>query len=389
MLKKNKIIINFFTIISIFLFSFIKKEKSEKINGISIIIGDEIILDSELNKEKKNSLNKKFYYGKDNIFINDDFLVKKMMIYHAKKKINKCTENEDECLKKFYETITSNIEVYPYDIKDFFIKNKNNILLIKPRKYCISYMIFFPKKSDYNRNKMFLFMKKIRKKIIFGENLEKIIEKCNSEKFKVKSDKLKKIEKKFFLEKKFRIFFSKKKEWISQPFENIYGFHILKIERNKKNEINLIHIYARKQYSKYEILRAKSIANIFRKKLLKSDRLDLKNNNKKIEKNVDKIFLNKKTCFDENKIPKFLLKKTRSLKINEISYPFLEKINNNVNAIFVVKLDNIKNTKNLNLISIKKDYNIVKLLTEESKKRNKIKKWVEKMLKKTFIKVNI
>ncbi|WP_185862156.1 peptidylprolyl isomerase [Blattabacterium cuenoti] len=376
----------------------------EKLDGITAVVGNEIILNSEIRSNNCNALNnfliKKLmlYYAKKdkNIQINDKELESrtKVLVSEMKKKYpnNKKefftqfgkknfllieTIKNHQYLEKFYKKITDTVEVSPEEVKHFFKKKP----LISPKKICIFYIVFNPKLSLTNKKITINFLKKIKKEIhndvdfsikaiLFSEDDDSALYGGL-----IKGIKINSIPKEFE-----HIIFSLKEKEISEPFETNLGFHLIKLEGKRKNEIDIRHILIKPKYTKDELNKTKLFVKSIKKRI--------SNSNKEIskiydEKNVN-ILGSNKICFEENKLSVNMKKALHFLKKGEISNPYKEILNGK-EVFFIVKLlDSIPSYP----ITIEKDYTKLKNFVKDVKKENKIKNWVQKVLKKTYIKIN-
>ncbi|WP_223843730.1 peptidylprolyl isomerase [Blattabacterium cuenoti] len=399
---------------SIFLLFFLIYHLSysfEKLGGIYAIVGDEIILNSEINNEIHN--NKKN--------CSNDILIEKLLLYYAKKdnsiqinnqelelkiqellsEMSKNDANKEEFLiqfknkefieklkekiknyqyiEKFYQKITKDIEISPKEVEYFFIKNKNKIPFF-PKKMCISYVVFYPKLSPINRRKNIDFLKKIKKEIhsdidfsvqaiLLSEDNDSALNGGLIKGVNVES-----------LPKKFKnVIFSLSEKEISDPFETDLGFHLIKLEKKKQNEIDIRHIFIKNKYSKYELKKTKLFIDSIKKQIFNTnfENLMKKEKNSKI---VSYSIWNK-IYIEENKLLKNMKKILNSLKKGNISNPYQEIINGK-EAFFIVKLLDIIPSRP---IHFEKDYSILKNFVKNIKKKEFINNWTNKMLKKTYI----
>ncbi|WP_244273564.1 hypothetical protein [Blattabacterium cuenoti] len=164
----------------------------EKLSGISAVVGDDIILDSEVSNSKKNNNEGVPFCNTD--VLNNNVFIQRLMLYHAKKdksidisdqelkyriqdilsEMKKKYVNQEELLmqfqneeflkelnekiknkkyiEKFYDKITDDVEVSPREVKFFFHKKKNKIPHF-PKKIYFSYLIFYPKLNEIKKKK--------------------------------------------------------------------------------------------------------------------------------------------------------------------------------------------------------------------------------------------
>ncbi|ACY40617.1 peptidylprolyl isomerase [Blattabacterium sp. (Blattella germanica) str. Bge] len=402
-LKKFSLFLLFFLIYSHFSYSF------EKLEGIYAIVGNEIILDSEIKtKNSKNCL--------DDL---DDLLIEKLMLYHAKKDVSiqisnqelelktqaflsemsKKYANQEEFLiqqfkkkewipkltetiknhlyiEKFYQKITDNVEISPKEVKYFFTKNKSKIPFL-PKKMCISYLVCIPKLSQMNRMKIIDFLKKIKKEIHsdIDFSIQAIL--FSEDNYSASNGGLIQGIKINRLSKEFKhVVLSLSEKEISEPFETDSGFHIIKLEKNK-DEVDLRHILIKPKYTKHELRKTKSFVDSIQKRIFNRNLENLIDKNNQI---VNYSIWNK-IWVEENQLSQNMKKALNSLEKGGISNPYKEIVNEK-EAFFIVQLlDSIPSRP----ISFETDYTILKNLVKDIKKKDAIKNWAKKTLKKTYI----
>jgi|GEM_PF-7120787 Parvulin-like peptidyl-prolyl isomerase len=385
----------------------------DKMSGIYAIIGNDIILDSEMKD------NKKYFCNTDYI---NDVIIQKLMYYYAKKdksiqisdqelelrtqtflsEMKKKYINKEEFLvqfnnknflkelnkkiktqqyiEKYYNKITENVEASPEEVKSFFKENK---IPYKPKKICLSYIIFHPKYNKINRKKTIDFLNKIRKEIhsdtdfsvkaiLFSEDKSSALQGGI-----IKNIKINNLSKEFI-----HSILSLKKGEISEPVETNLGFHLIKLDKKSKDEIDFRHILIKHKYSKYELNKTKSFANLFRKHIVNHKM----NIDKKIPdfliKNyqIADITVQNKIWIEENQLSKNMKKILTFLKKGSITNPYKEIINGKEVFVIYQLLDEIPSKP----ISFEEDYSILKNIVIDIKKKDKIKNWAKEILKKTF-----
>ncbi|AWU40085.1 exotoxin [Blattabacterium punctulatus] len=388
----------------------------EKVNGISVIIGDEIILDSEIknyldyNKNiypcqgLKNLLIQKLilYYAKKdpNLQIYDQELEKKVSNileenlvktlnknYYTKEFLEELTETikNNQYIEKFYQKIIDDIEVSPEEVKYFFNKKKEKLPII-PKKICISYMIFYPKLIEKHRNKIFNFLKKIKNEIHSDRDFSTKAILLSEDYYSALNGGIIKGLKKKNIPKEFeRVVYALKEKQISEPFETNLGFHLVKVEEKKGDEIDIRHILIKPKYTKEELTKTKKFVDLIKNRLINHEiffeTIQDENpiNNNQI---VVNSYIWKKNCIEEKDLSKKMKKSLIHLKNGEISDTYKEILNGK-EVFFIVKL--LKKIPS-HPISLEKDYTELKNLIKIIKQEEKIKNWVKIQLKKTYLK---
>ncbi|WP_341664591.1 peptidylprolyl isomerase [Blattabacterium cuenoti] len=388
----------------------------EKLSGISVVVGDDIILDSEIRNRNEN----KSFCNTD---IFNNILTQKLMLYYAKKdksikisdqeiqefllEIKKKYINQEEFLmqfqnkeflkeltekiknqkyiEKFYDKITDDVEATPKEVKHFFTQKQNKIPFI-PKKICISYIIFYPKLSKINKKKIIDFLNKIKKEIhsdIDFSTKAILFSEDDSSALKgglIQGMKINNLSQKFV-----HLVLSLKEGEISTPFETDLGFHIIKLEKKRKDEIDFRHILIKPKYSKNELYKTKLFSEFFRKRMIHQKmNLDKIQNLLNQNKIVD-VIVRDSIWMEENELSKNTKKAFLFFKKGEITNPHKEIINGKEAFVIVKLLDEIPSKP----LSFEENYNILKNFVKNIKKKEKIKNWSKKILKNTFyVKIN-
>ncbi|AGW86361.1 Exported Peptidyl-Prolyl Cis-Trans Isomerase [Blattabacterium sp. (Nauphoeta cinerea)] len=384
----------------------------EKMSGISLVIGNDIILNSEIKSDKKSFCNTD---------VLNDFFIQKLMLYYAKKdksiQINNKElelktqaflsemrkkyinqkefliqfENENflkeltkeienrQYIEKIYNKITEDVEVSPQEIKHF-LTNKQNQIPHTSKKICISYAVFYPKLSKINKKKID-FLNQIKKEIhsdIDFATKAILFSEDDYSAFKggfVKGVKINNVPMKLG-----HFILSLKEGEISEPFETDLGFHIIKLEKKRKDEIDFRHILIKPKYSKYELYKIKLFLESFRKHIL-IHKIDLDKipgllNNSKIVN----VVVQNKIWIDEDQLSKNMKKIFLFLKKGKITNPYKETINGKEAFVIIKLLDEIPSKP----LSFEKNYTILKDIVISIKKKDKIKNWAKEILRKTY-----
>ncbi|WP_185857972.1 peptidylprolyl isomerase [Blattabacterium cuenoti] len=396
---------------------FLYSHSLEKLSGISTIIGNDIILDSEIEDDRK-------LFCHSNMI--NDFLIQKLMLIHAKQDksiqisdqelrlktqeflselknqhinqgkffltefenqyfLNKLTEEikNKQYIDKFYKKKTDDVEVYPEEIKYFFTNKQNQI---SNKKICISYIIFYPKLSQIHKKRIINFLNQIKKEIrsdIDFSSKAILFSEEDSSALKggvVKGMKINHLSNKFS-----HFVLSLKEGEISEPFESDLGFHLVKLEKKRKNEIDFRHIFIKPKYSKYELKKTKSFIKFFRNRIHKIN-ID-KIPNFLIQNKIVEVMIQNPICLEENQLSKKLI---LSLKKEKITNPYQETINGKEGFVVIKLLDQIPfYTYKPDSFSFEKDYDKLKNFVIDFKKKETIKNWAKEMLKKTYyVKIN-
>ncbi|WP_185882948.1 peptidylprolyl isomerase [Blattabacterium cuenoti] len=387
----------------------------EKVDGIYAIVGDEIILESEMRKISKN---------KDFFKIFNDLLLQKLMMYHAKRdpnieinekelkfrinlifldKINQCENKEyyfnnknnekdlfntirdvvrnNMYIEELYYKITSNIEVSPDEIKYFIIKHKNKIFDDQEKMY-INSSIFFIKKNKIKQKKILNFLTQIKTKMVKGVDPSILFKHPFLRFFICKNMSFKKININIIPYSYKKLFFHSKKNQVFGPFKHGDKFYLIKLIKKEKNFIDIDCISIQKKYSNNDYFKTKSFLELSRKMVLRNW---IKLEDIGIKNKCVKNYFQYKNWINEKQLPKDIKEMLHTIKKGEITRPFLGNFDGK-KAFFIIQLiDRIKSDSSLSDQDFKKIESIIK----EVKIQNVMENWFHKMIKKTYISIQV
>lgn len=187
--------------------------------------------------------------------------------------------------------------------------------------------------------------------------------------------------------------FSLKEGQISEPFETMFGYHIIYLEKIRGQELDLRHIVMQPEVSSKALEEAKSELDTIRKHIMEgkysfSDAARAFSDER--ETKFDGGVLRNPTTFDSRfeltKMDPTLYNQVRNLKDDEISYPILEE--DPRGGVSKYKILKVTNRYDEHEADFAKDYLKIQQLAKTEKQYNAIKKWMDKHIDDTYISVN-
>ena len=179
---------------------------------------------------------------------------------------------------------------------------------------------------------------------------------------------------------------------ISEPFETIYGFHILKVDKIRGQEVDVRHILIYPDVSQASIDSAKdkiervragivdSVATFAEAARAYSEEKETRNNGGQL---VNPVTYD--TWFDLTKMDPELSAKVYNLKVGEVSKIFTER-DRTGKASF--KIYTVTDRKEEHPAEFAQDYERIKELALKEKKIRAIEEWQNKQIKETYVSVN-
>jgi peptidyl-prolyl cis-trans isomerase SurA len=411
-----------------------------KIDGIAAVVGDYVILDSDIEKTLIDLRNQgasmadithcsllgklmedRLYAHQavqDSILVSDDEVnatgdhqiqqliaqvgsIEKVLDFYKKEDLESFREelfniNKLRMLsEKMQQKIVKEIEVTPEEVRQFFNKIPADQKPVFGAELEISQIVKEPEIPESEKQKVIDKLNEIRADVI-----------DNDASFSVKAilysqDPGSKSKGGFYsmtretpFVKEFKdVAFSLQEGEISEPFETDFGFHIIYIEKIRGQELDLRHILIQPDIPQESVENAKIELDSIRKQILEGKYTFAEaalNFSDEKETKFDGGLLRNPTNFDSRfeltKMDPTLYNQVRNLKDNEISQPILEADPRGGPPKY--KILKVTNRYDEHEADFAKDYLKIQELALREKQYNAIKEWMEEHIEDTYISVN-
>ena len=414
--------------------------KKLKLDGIAAVVGDYVILESDIEKTmidlksqgaSVEDITKCGLLGKlmedrlyahqavqDSLLVSDDEVnltserqiqsfiaqmgsMEKLLKFYKKEDEASLREDINKINKlrmlseKMQQSIVSDIEITPEEVRQFFNKIPETERPVFGAELEISQIVKEPKATEEEKQKVIDKLKAIKADV-----------EDNDSKFSVKAilysqDPGSKSKGGFYsitkdtgFDKTFKdVAFSLQEGEVSDPFETVFGFHLIFIEKIRGQELDLRHILITPEISQESLDKAKAELDSIRKYIVEgkfSFAEAARNFSDEKETKFDGGLLRNPITYDSRfeltKMDPSLYNQVRNLKDNEISYPVLEQDPRGGGPKY--KLLNVTNRYDEHVADFAKDYTKIQQLALTEKQYNAIKKWMSKHIEDTYISVN-
>lgn len=189
--------------------------------------------------------------------------------------------------------------------------------------------------------------------------------------------------------------FSLQEGEVSDPFETIYGWHILMVERIRGQERDIRHILLVPEVSDKAMEEAKEELNTIRKRIMAGE-ITFADAAKEFSDQKETKFdggvlrnpANFDTRFELTKMDPVLYNQVRDLKDNEISLPVFEK-NNRTGEENGYKILKVTNRYDEHIADFSQDYLKIQEFALRDKQRKAIEKWTAEKIADTYVSLSI
>lgn len=179
---------------------------------------------------------------------------------------------------------------------------------------------------------------------------------------------------------------------VSEPFESGFGYHILQVEKIKGQERDVRHILIQPKIAEIELINAKNELQQVKTKIENGElsfeeALTMYTNSEKAETNKG-LLINPQTNntrFDLTRMDPALFKRVSNLKQGELTDAFYEEVRAG-DKMF--KLLMVKSKTENHLADLSRDYEKIKQLTLQKKREETVDLWASNKIADTYIKVN-
>lgn len=291
--------------------------------------------------------------------------------------------------------IVDEIEITPEEVRSFFKQIPSNELPTFGTELEISQIVLEPKVTEAEKDRIVNQLKSFKvdveerglsfssKAVLYSQDPGS---RSNGGKYTLHRKKPRMV-------KEFRdIAFSMQEGQISDPFKTDFGWHILMVEKIRGQEVDVRHILLTPKVDQAQLDEARKLLDTLRTRILDKEitfeNAALQFSSEKETRLNGGVIINPTTGdrrFELTKMDPVLYNQIRDLKDEEISVPLLDEDRSGLKKYKILK---VTNRYDEHLADYSKDYVKIKDLALKEKKLKAIKKWMEEKIELTFISLN-
>tara|TARA_B100000035_G_scaffold62470_1_gene50562 strand:- start:557 stop:1954 length:1398 start_codon:yes stop_codon:yes gene_type:complete len=414
--------------------------KKIKIDGLAAVVGDFVILDSDIDKTLIDLQSQGVNTGNlDRCSLLGKLMEDKLYAHHAEQdslevdsqqifnyvdqtieyfvsqlgdidKVLEFYKKEDEqsfrqelyeinkvnqLSQKMQSTIVDEIEITPEEVKQFFNSIPKYELPVFGAELEISQIVVKPEVSDEERKKVVDRLESIKDDVVINGSsfATKAILYSQDPGSRSTGGKYTLNRNRPQMVKEFRdVAYRLREGEISDPFETDFGWHIVKVDRIRGQEVDVRHILLVPEITPVAMSEAKKKIDLIRKRIL-DEELTFQEaaksfSDEKATKNNGGVLINPTTGdtrFELTKIDPVLYNQIQRLSDNEVSAPLLESDRQGNQSYKIVK---VSNRFDEHTADYSQDYIKIKELALKEKQLNAIQKWMNEKIIDTYISVN-
>ena len=415
------------------------KAQGTKIDGVSVVIGKNIVLSSDISKFKQEFETQT--EGKVKISdceMLEQLMLQKLLAHHAiidsvsvtddqvstkvarniqyftqqygseakmvkaygfndvedlKKEMYK-VEKENALIAAEQKKITEKVTVTPEEVRLYYngLKNKNELPEFQA-EIQIAQIVLYAAPTKEENDRIIAKLTKIKKEIDEGSSFKlKAIIHSNDPTVSQNGGVLGNITKDTQFIKEFKeVAFSLDEGEISEPFKTIFGYHIVLLHKIKGKGREVSHILMQPEISDAKVTETKASVEKLRKDILEN-KITFEEAVKKYSeddetKNNSGILMNPytgETTWELTRMNPAIYERVNELKKGEITEPFYDETRTGEKMYKVILMRDRTDTHKAELVD---DYVKVQRLALSKKKEETIEKWSKEKIKDTYIKI--
>ena len=417
----------------------IQAQEKIKIDGVATVVGDNIVLDSEIDAFKQELIqqsggqveisdcemlerimNRKLLAHHaviDSVVVNEgeiqqqvqrktDYFTQqlgspeKMLELYGFENMKELkdelyrVEKEGLLIQKMQQKLTDDIDITPEEIKRYYnsLKEEDNLPEIGA-EIELSQIVLNVEPTEQEIQKTIDRLNEIKKEVEDGGNFKMKAILYSDDPGVTQNSGFYSIERNSSFVKEFKeAAFSMEEGEISQPFKSDFGYHILMVDKIKGKQRDVYHILMQPKADDYAADKVKDSLTKYRQQILRMEipfeEAVLKYSQDKDTRLSGGVLMNPvsgDTHFDLTRMDPELYSKVSNLKEGEISEVFLDQTREGKKMYKILLL---KSRTEAHVADLKDDYVKIMELALQKKKTESIEKWSEEKIQDTYVNIN-
>ncbi len=291
--------------------------------------------------------------------------------------------------------IVENVEVTPEEVRQFFESIPKNDLPVFGTELEISQIVIEPEISENEKNRIINQLKTFKEDVLErGSSFaSKAILYSQDPGSRSSGGKYTLHRKRPRMVKEFRDeAFSLEEGEISEPFKTDFGWHILMVDKIRGQEVDVRHILLTPKVEAQQLQEAKEKLDTLRLRIQNGE-IDFKTaalefSNEKETKFNGGVLINPQTGdtrFELTNLDPVLYSQIRNLEDLEISLPILEEDRSGLNKYKIIK---VSNRFDEHVADYSKDFVRIKALALKEKQLKTIQEWMSDKIEDTYVNIN-
>ena len=308
-------------------------------------------------------------------------------IYQIKKVLSELVEDQF-LIQRMQSSITKDVKITPFDVNEFYEKmDKSELPLIEDR-YKLSQIIVKPKMSEDQINKLTDRLNAFRKRVLNGEDFKVLAALYSDDPGSANNGgEIGFVSRGTFVPEFEKVAFRLKKGEVSEIVKTNFGYHIIQLIERRGDQVNVRHILLKPKYSSTSLQNARlRIDSIYNK--IKNNEISfsqaIKSYSDDDTKNNNGLLINPSngsstyTIAELGSSIKYLIE-----GLNEDDFTKPVKVESNEGSIY--RILNVVEKISSHTANLDLDYDFFQTQALNFKKQEKLDEWIEKRIKNTYV----
>ena len=308
-------------------------------------------------------------------------------IYQIKKVLSELVEDQF-LIQRMQSSITKDVKITPFDVNEYYEKiDKSELPFIEDR-YKLSQIIVKPKMSEDQINKLTDRLNAFRKRVLNGEDFKVLAALYSDDPGSANNGgEIGFVSRGTFVPEFEKVAFRLKKGEVSEIVKTNFGYHIIQLIERRGDQVNVRHILLKSKYSSTSLQNARlRIDSIYNK--IKNNEISfsqaIKSYSDDDTKNNNGLLINPSngsstyTIAELGSSIKYLIE-----GLNEDDFTKPVKVESNEGSIY--RILNVVEKISSHTANLDLDYDFFQTQALNFKKQEKLDEWIEKRIKNTYV----